>query len=196
MLNKSVSKGAVLAGVVMLISLVGVTGGCNYLKPITFTSLRGPVEPTVVIRKEYGCQEMLKVIKSAKESLWICDIKYQDNLSDEVNLGIVTTILQAEQRGVDVRIMHREMGERWLNKLRRSGIVNILVPPCGSMMVKAGSRYIIADEKIVFVQEDSLDHHPRIIRHVSRVRDYIIDYKERWIEAKKRIYDSISKKYR
>jgi len=83
-----------------------------------------------------------------------------------------------------------------LNKLRRSGIVNILVPPCESMMVKAGSKYIIADGKTVFVQEDSLDHHPRIVRHVSRVRNYIIDYKERWIEAKKRIYEDISKKYR
>ena len=183
MLNKRISKNTVLAVAIMLISLAG----CNYLKPITFTDLKGPVEPTIVVRKEYSYQEMLKVIKGAKNSLWICDIKYQDNLSDDVNPGIVTTILQAEQRGVDVKIMHRETGELWLNKLRRSGTVNILVPPCGSRMIRAGSQYIISDEKIVYVQADSLDHHPRIIRHVSRVRDYIIDYKERWIEAKKRI---------
>lgn len=192
MLSKRISKSAVLAGAVMLISLVG----CNSLKPITFTDLKGPVEPTVAIRKEYGYQEMLKIIKGAKSSLWICGIKHEDNLSDEVNPGIVNTILHAKQRGVDVRIMHRETGELWLNKLRRSGIINILVPPCEGRMVRAGSRYIVADETTVYVQEDSLDHHPRIIRHVSRVKDFITDFKERWIEAKKRIYDNIGKKYR
>ena len=187
MLNKRISKNVVLAGTVMLISLVGVTGGCNYLKPITFTGLKGPVEPTIVVRKEYSYQEMLKVIKGAKNSLWICDIKYQDNLSDDVNPGIVTTILQAEQRGVDVKIMHRETGELWLNKLRRSGTVNILVPPCESRMIRKKSRYVIADKKTVFVQDDKVDHRPRIIRHVSRVGDYVTDFNERWNEAKKRI---------
>ena len=192
MLNKRITKNAVLVVAIMLISLAGCVG----LKPITFTNIEGPVEPTVVVRKEYGCQEMLMVIKSAKESLWICDIKYQDDLSDDVNPGIVTVILQAEQRGVDVKIMHREVGELWLNKLRRSGTVNILVPPCGSRMIRAGSQYIISDEKIVYVQADSLDNYPRIIRHVSRVKDFVTDFKERWVEAKKRIYEDISKKYR
>ena len=174
---------AVLAGVIMLISLAG----CNYLKPITFTKTESTVEPTVVVRKEYSYQEMLKVIKSAKESLWICNIKYKDNLSDEVNSGIVTVILQAEQRGVDVRIMHRKTGELWLNKLRRAGTVNIMVPPCESRMVRKKSRYVIADKKTVFVQDDKVDHHPRIIRHYSRIRDYIIDFSERWNESKRRI---------
>ena len=183
MLNKRISKGAVLVGAVMLILLAG----CNYLNPITFTDIQGPVEPTVVVRKEYSYQEMLKVIKSAKESLWICDIKYRDNLSDDVNPGIVTTILHAEQRGVDVRIMHRETGEIWLNKLRRSGTVNILVPPCESRMVRKKPRYVIADKKTVFVQDDKVDHRPRIIRHYSRVRDYIADFQERWSESEKRI---------
>jgi len=184
MLNKRISKGAVLAGTVMLISLAGC---CNYLKPITFTDLKGPVEPTVVVKKEYAYQEMLKIIKGAKKSLWICDIKYKDNLSDEVNPGIVNAILQAEQRGVDVRIMHRETGELWLNKLRRSGTVNILVPPCESRMVRKKSRYVIADKKTVFVQDDKVDHQPRIIRHYSRVRNYVTDFSERWNEAEKRI---------
>jgi len=183
MLNKGISKNAILAGAVMLISLAG----CNSLKPITFTNLKGPVEPTVVVRKEYSYQEMIKIIKGAKSSLWICDIKYKDNLSDEVNPGIVTVILQAEQRGVDVRIMHRETGELWLNKLRRSGTVNILVPPCESRMVRKKSRYVIADKKTVFVQDDKVDHRPRIIRHHSRVGDYVTDFSERWNEAKKRI---------
>ncbi|MDO9465192.1 MAG: hypothetical protein Q7J67_07850 [bacterium] len=173
----------VLAGVVMLISLAD----CNSLKLITFTDIQGHTEPTVVVKKEYSYQEMLKVIKSAKESLWICDIKYEDNLSDEVNPGIVNTILQAEQRGVDVRIMHRETGTLWLNKLRRAGIVNILVPPCESKMVREKSKYVIADKKVVFVQDDKLDHRPRIIRHYSRVRDYIIDFSERWNESERRI---------
>ena len=176
-------EGTVLAGVVMLISLVG----CNSLKPITFTDIQGHTEPTVVVRKEYSYQEMLKVIKSAKESLWICDIKYKDNLSDEVNPGIVTAILQAEQRGVDVRIMHRETGTLWLNKLRRAGIVNILVLPCESRMIREKSKYVIADKETVFVQNDKLDTNPRIIRHISRVRDYVIDFSDRWNEAKKRI---------
>ena len=183
MLNKRISKNTVLAVAIMLISLAG----CNYLKPITFTDLKGPVEPTIVVRKEYSYQEMLKVIKGAKSSLWICDIKYQDNLSDDVNPGIVTTILQAEQRGVDVKIMHRETGELWLNKLRRSGTVNILVSPCESRMIRKKSRYVIADKKTVFVQDDKVDHRPRIIRHYSRVGDYVTDFNERWNEAKKRI---------
>jgi len=192
MLNRRIFKGSVLVVAVVLISLTG----CQSLKPITFTDIQGPIEPTIVLKKEYSYQEILKVIKSAKSSLWICDIKYEDNLSDEVTPGIVTVILQAERRGVDIRIMHKETGELWLNKLRRSGIVNILVPPCESRMVRAGSKYIIADEETVFVQEDSLDHHPRIIRHVTRVGDFVTDFKERWIEAQKRIYESISKKYK
>jgi len=188
MLNKRISKNAVLTVAVMLISLTG----CNYLKPITFADTQGTtVEPTVVVRKEYSYQEMLRVIKGAESSLWICGIKYQDNLSDEVNPGIVTVILQAEQRGVDVRIMHRETGEFWLNKLRRSGTVNILVPPCESKMIRKKSRYVIADKKTVFVQDDKVDHRPRIIKHYSRVGDYITDFQERWGESEKRI-----KKYR
>ena len=183
MINRRISKGTILAGAAMLISLAG----CNYLKPITFTGIKGSVEPTVVVRKEYSYQEMLKVIKSAKKSLWICDIKYKDNLSDEVNPGIVSVILQAEQRGVDVRIMHRETGELWLNKLRRSGTVNILVPPCESRMIRKKSRYVIADKKTVFVQNDKVDHRPRIIRHHSRVGNYITDFQERWDESEKRI---------
>ncbi|MCK4401058.1 hypothetical protein KAW08_01990 [bacterium] len=169
--------------VVVLISLVG----CNYLKPITFTDIQEPIESTIVVKNEYSYQEMLKVIKSAKEFLWICDIKYKDNLSDEVNPGIVTVILQAEQRKVDIKIMHRETGTLWLNKLRRVGVINILVPPCESRMVRKKTKYVIADKKVVFVQDDKLDHNPRIIRHVSRVRDYVTDFSERWNEAEKRI---------
>jgi len=187
MLYKRISKGAVLAVAVMFISLAGCIG----LKPITFTDIEGHIEPTIVVKKEYSYQEMLKVIKGAESSLWICGIKYKDNLSDEVNPGIVTVILQAEQRGVDVRIMHRETGEFWLNKLRRSGTVNILVPPCESKMIRKKSRYVIADKKTVFVQDDKVDHRPRIIRHYSRVGDYITDFQERWGESEKRI-----KKYR
>ncbi len=81
MLNKRISKGAVLASAVMFISLAGCIG----LKPITFTDIEGHIEPTIVVKKEYSYQEMLKVIKGAESSLWICGIKYQDNLSDEVN---------------------------------------------------------------------------------------------------------------
>ena len=183
MINRRIFKGVVSVGIVMLILLAG----CNYLKPITFTDLKGPIESTVVVKKEYAYQEMLKIIKGAKSSLWICDIEYKDNLSDEVNPGIVNAILQAEQRGVDVRIMHRETGELWLNKLRRSGTVNILVPPCESRMVRKKSRYVIADKKTVFVQDDKVDHQPRIIRHYSRVRNYVTDFSERWNEAEKRI---------
>ena len=81
MLYKRISKGAVLAVAVMFISLAGCIG----LKPITFTDIEGHIEPTIVVKKEYSYQEMLKVIKGAESSLWICGIKYQDNLSDEVN---------------------------------------------------------------------------------------------------------------
>jgi len=183
MLNKRIFKGAILTGAVTLIFLAG----CNSLKPITFTDMKGPVEPTIIVKKEYAYQEMLKVIKSAKKSLWICDIQYKDSLLDDVNPGIVTVILQAEQRGVDVKIMHRETGELWLNKLRRSGTINILVPPCESRMVRGKSRYVIADKETVFVQDDKVDHRPRIIRHYSRVGDYVTDFSERWNEAEKRI---------